>query len=58
MPTAWKLEEVLGEKLIDWEVNTAKDSVSDCDEIILHFTNGKEILIFVHPEDGLQAHGD
>lgn len=37
--------------LTDVEYNTPEDSASGCEEVILHFGNGGEILIYYNDED-------
>jgi hypothetical protein len=56
--TACNLDQIVGQTLIDFEQNTAKGSASGSDEVILHFSGGGEILIFVHDEEGVKVEGD
>lgn len=52
------IDQVFGESLIDVEHNGSDVSASGSEEIILNFTNGKEILIFVHDEGYIVVEGD
>lgn len=52
------LDQVMGEQLIDIETNDPDKAVSECSEVVLHFTNGKEILIFVNDSGSLMIEGD
>ncbi len=56
--TAFNLDQIIGQTLIDFEQNTAEESASGSNEVILHFSGGGEILIFVHDEDGVRVEGD
>ena len=52
------LDQVLGQEFIGFEQNEADQAASGCDEVILHFSGGSEILIYVHPEEGVKVEGD
>jgi hypothetical protein len=52
------LDIVLGQEFIGHEQNMADQSASGCDELILHFSGGSEILIYIHPEEGVKVEGD
>ena len=54
----WNLKQVFGGELIDVEHNQEPESVSGSEEVILHFSNGKEILIYVNSEGDVMIEGD
>ena len=56
--TAFNLDQIIGQTLIGFEQNTADGSASGSNEVILHFSGGGEVLIFVHDEDGVKVEGD
>lgn len=54
------VEQCKGKKLIDIEYIYEKDKTGSgaCEEIILHFENGKELLIYVHDNGKIIIEGD
>jgi hypothetical protein len=52
------LEEVIGKALVDWESLSPGESGSGAEELVLHFTDGKEISIFRHDDGTIMVEGD
>ena len=52
------LEEVQGCEFLDYEQNPPEYSASGTEEVILHFSNGKEILIYIRNDGTLFIEGD
>ena len=53
-----RLRQVSGQKLLDWDHNDKENSGSGAEEVVLIFTNGKEISIYIHDNGTLCIEGD
>lgn len=55
----WQIEQTVGRELIEVEYQVGDQTVSGSDwEIILHFSGGKELLIYPHDDGSVVVEGD
>ena len=52
------IDQIIGLKLLEAEVNDKGEGPSGGSDIVLHFEGGKEILIYVHEDGTLFVEGD
>jgi hypothetical protein len=52
------LDQIMGKKLREVEVNANGEGPSGGSDVVLHFEGGKEILIYVHEDGTLYVEGD
>lgn len=51
-------EQILGAKLIEFDILTLPEAYNTDEEIFLQFSNGKEIRIYIHEDGKLMIYSD